>query len=73
MEAEQQQSEQSADDDTGPTRRDLEKALRDAGLSHRQARKFVSAGWPAIVGDEQAELDEMRDLLGRLSRQWKRS
>lgn len=46
-----------------PSRRDVEAALRALGLSHRQARKFVAAGWPALVGETQAELDEMRALL----------
>jgi hypothetical protein len=46
-----------------PTRRDVERALREAGLSNRQARKFVSAGWPALVGEAQAELDDLRALI----------
>ena len=58
--------------DTLPTRRDVEVALRGLGLSHRQARKFVAIGWPAVVGAEQAELDELRDLAqalrGKLNR-----
>jgi hypothetical protein len=32
-------------------------------LSHRQSRKFVSAGWPALVDETQAELDEIRAVL----------
>jgi hypothetical protein len=46
-----------------PSRREIEIALRAAGLSHRQARKFISAGWPALVSARQAELDELRAQL----------
>jgi hypothetical protein len=50
-----------------PTRRDVERALRECGLSHRQARKFVSAGWPLVVGEQQAELDELKTLLADMA------
>jgi len=33
-----------------PTKRDVEKALRDAGLSARDAKAFTSAGWKAFAG-----------------------
>ena len=42
-----------------PPRRDIEKALRDAGLSHRVARKMVAISWPQIVGEAKAEHDDM--------------
>jgi ATP-dependent protease ClpP protease subunit len=32
-----------------PTKRDAEDALRDAGLSRRDAKALVSAGWPALT------------------------
>jgi hypothetical protein len=40
----------------------IEKALRETGLSARQAKKLFSAGWQAVVGEEQAhlELEKMR-------------
>ncbi len=56
-----------------PTRRDVERALRECGLSHRQARKFISAGWSALVGEQQAELDELRELVAQRSDTLERS
>ena len=50
-----------------PTRKAVEQALRQIGLSHRQARKFVAVGWPALVGDVQAERDELRAQLDDLA------
>lgn len=50
-----------------PTRKDIEAALRAAGLSHRQARKMLALSWPAVVGEAQAEADELRDRLEALS------
>ncbi len=49
-----------------PSRRDVEAALREAGLSHRQARKFVAAGWPSLVGEAQAEAEEIRERIETL-------
>lgn len=53
-----------------PSRRVIEKALRDAGLSHRQSRKMLSVAWPLVVGEAkaeaeklQAELDDLRALF----------
>lgn len=46
-----------------PPRRDVEHALRAAGLSNRQARKFVSAGWRALVSETEAELEDVKALL----------
>lgn len=41
------------------TKRDLEDMLRDAGLSNREAKAFVSTGWKALgTRDESEEPDE---------------
>lgn len=37
-------------------KRELEVALRDVGLSHRDAKSLISGGWPALVRDDQADL-----------------
>jgi hypothetical protein len=49
-----------------PPRREVERALRAAGLSRRQAKRFISVGWPALVGEAQAEMDELRAQLDDL-------
>lgn len=36
----------------------IEKTLRNAGLSCRQAKKLLSGGWKEVVGDEQARQEE---------------
>ena len=54
-----------------PSRRDVERAVRAAGLSHRQARKLMSS-WKLVVGEAQAENDELRaeleDLRERINK-----
>jgi hypothetical protein len=50
-----------------PDRRTLERALREAGLSARLAKRLLSAGWPALVGEHQAERDELRAQLADLT------
>lgn len=56
-----------------PERRLIERALRDAGLSARQAKRLLSAGWQALVDERRAEVDELRaqidELRERLSSQ----
>ena len=37
-------------------KRELETALRDVGLSHRDAKRLISGGWSALVGDDDADL-----------------
>jgi ATP-dependent protease ClpP protease subunit len=52
-----------------PTKRDAERALRDAGLSRSQAKAIVAGGWGAAAEvseeaeREAAELDALRDAL----------
>ncbi len=51
-----------------PTRKSVEQALRQVGLSHRQARKLVAVGWPSVVGEVAAERDELRAQLDDLAK-----
>jgi hypothetical protein len=56
-----------------PSRREVEAALRQVGLSHRQAKKLISAGWPALVGEAEAEAEELRERIEALESLLKRS
>lgn len=49
-----------------PDRRSIERALKAAGLSGRQAKRFVSAGWASLVHEAQAEIDELAAELAEL-------
>ncbi len=53
-----------------PTKRMIERALRDGGLSHSQAKAMIAAGWPSIETDEAArdapELAALLDVLKTL-------
>jgi hypothetical protein len=49
-----------------PDRPEIERLLRQAGLSHRQARKLLSVGWRGVVGEQQAEHDELKQKLAEL-------
>ena len=50
-----------------PTKRDVERALRDAGLSNTQAKRFVAMAYGEIEPDDEArdvaELEALRDYL----------
>jgi hypothetical protein len=50
-----------------PSRRDVERALRDCGLSVRQSKRFIAVGWSALVGEEQAEQEELIERLEGLA------
>lgn len=50
-----------------PDIRRTEKALRAAGLTRRQARALLHAGWGAVVDAAQAEADELRLELDELT------
>jgi len=51
--------------DAVPSKRDTEKALRDAGFSRTAARAVVSGGWNAAVADP--DLESLRDTLNALN------
>ena len=53
------------------SKREVEKALRDAGLSVRQAKAFISQGYDAIGRDDQSVYDGLLASLDRLSQQLK--
>ena len=48
------------------TRPEIETVLRQAGLSHRQARKLLAVGWKGCVGERQAEDEELRQRIAEL-------
>lgn len=52
-----------------PSRPEIERALRAAGLSSRQAKRLLSGGWRLVVG---AEAEEEAELLDRLDEVQKR-
>jgi hypothetical protein len=55
-------------DRTLPDRRAVRAALRDLGLSNRQADAFIRDGWKAVVGVVKAENDELREALAALNK-----
>lgn len=46
-------------------KRELEIALRDAGLSRRDAKRLISGGWSALVRDDEAGLREALENLSK--------
>jgi hypothetical protein len=44
-----------------PEKRHIERALRDAGLSARQAKRLLSGGWRALGADD----DDLPSMLRR--------
>jgi hypothetical protein len=52
-----------------PDRPTIEKALRAAGLSSRQAKKLLSGGWRLIVGEEAEAEAELLDRLEAMKTQ----
>lgn len=51
-----------------PERREVKRALRDAGLSTRQVDALLRAGWRGLVGEAEAEAAELRERLADLQR-----
>lgn len=49
-----------------PSRPEIEKVLREAGLSVRQAKRLLSEGWRGVVGEREAEAAELRDRMVEL-------
>lgn len=52
---------------TLPERRVAREALRNAGLSSRQADALLRGGWSALVGAAAAEAAELQDKLAELA------
>ena len=50
-----------------PERRKVKRVLRDLGMSSRQVDAFLRGGWAALVGETQAEADELREKLAALN------
>ncbi len=50
-----------------PDRKAVKDALRAVGLSNRQARALLAMGWAGLVGERDAELEELKDTLEALS------
>jgi hypothetical protein len=46
-----------------PTRAEVKRALREVGLSDRQVKALLAAGWQGLVGARDAELAELRDAV----------
>ena len=51
-----------------PERKRIKEALRGTGLSVRQVDALLRGGWRLLVGDTQAEADELRDTLEAFKR-----
>ena len=54
-----------------PTKLEIERALKAAGLSCRAAKKLLSGGWRLVVGDEAAMQAELEEKLDQLSERLK--
>jgi hypothetical protein len=42
-----------------PDKRDVERALREAGLSARQAKRLLSGGWRALAPDDPLDAEAL--------------
>jgi hypothetical protein len=52
-----------------PDKRAVERVLRDAGLSARQAKRLIGGGWPALARDVEDDLPALlRQAAGTLER-----
>jgi hypothetical protein len=51
-----------------PERKAVKVALREAGLSARQADSLLRGGWSALVGATKAEAEELREALDAMQR-----
>jgi hypothetical protein len=52
-----------------PERRDVKQALRDLGMSARQVDALLRSGWKSLVGETQAENEELKEQLIALKQQ----
>jgi hypothetical protein len=53
-----------------PDRPAIERALRAAGLSARQAKKLLAIGWKGVVGERTAEHAELLARIAELELQY---
>jgi hypothetical protein len=51
---------------TLPDRKAVTEALRATGMSRRQIDALYKGGWRTLVGEVQAESDELKETLERL-------
>ncbi len=51
-----------------PDKRAVEKALRECGLSSRQARKVIAGGWKLLLDENDALIDELGELKERFDK-----
>lgn len=51
-----------------PERRDVKAALRDLGMSARQVDALLRDGWKTLIGETQAENQELRERLDELKK-----
>lgn len=49
-----------------PERKSVKQVLRDLGLTTRQVDALLRSGWRGLVGETQAERDELRERLVQL-------
>lgn len=58
----------AASADRQPTRRDIERALRDVGLSQATAKRLIAGGWQEAVPDSSRDVADLEGLLATLKR-----
>ncbi|MEQ8207301.1 MAG: hypothetical protein RIA65_14105 [Woeseia sp.] len=49
-----------------PERKQVKAALRDTGLSNRQVSALLRNGWKSLVGETEAENQELKEQLNYL-------
>jgi hypothetical protein len=53
-----------------PERKAVKAALRDLGMSARQVDALLREGWRSLVGETEAENQELRERLADLKRKF---
>lgn len=57
-----------------PSKRDLERVLRGAGLTARQAKRLLASGYTALgTGNSSADIEALADQAEALARQLRNS
>jgi DNA-binding transcriptional MerR regulator len=49
-----------------PERKQVKRALRDLGMSTRQVDALLRDGWKSLIGEAEAEAQELRERLAEL-------